>query len=548
MNQSVHQIHYDWAPSTLLGTRGMGPVRTTLSETDLGGWDRYLRDHVWAVGPEPGFTFVTFSGVGALIRKVTTSGADGREGSAAHVLLSQELNGQRALGLASWTGWDTLGPDVVPWSALEHSADRGIRDLRVRAQSLAPDRLSSLFAQVLGDPGDGYTVIGETDPLAVTCALGDLIGRVPTFASDEPDDNGKHLPTAVFLRQAPVSLTAATRRRLVHATTVSDHTILCFALASVDAYTVDGVEGIARVRPAQPPSTADEARAWAEAAQFAPRVLADLARLPRLPKEVLANLVRPEALERVRQVAVSASAVELGDALDRRLPDRVLAVLVDEAARRVVASPADNALLGRLAAVGPLPLDMVARNMSKDLNQVAYVARALLTPQDGAVLLERTAATRPYADVVRWVDEHAAADPANARTVYSALCSWAGQVSTEDIRVLVACGGLVDAVRQFCNAERDVSGWLAALLFALPDRLLTVEVVAALAAREDPVILHALDTILTDPVAQEMIHRQIRVAYYHAHQLQEPVAGPARQTSGRLRSFFRRPNDQRNLT
>ncbi|TCO52875.1 hypothetical protein [Actinocrispum wychmicini] len=545
MNQAVHQIRYDWSPSTLLGTRGMGPVRTTLSENGLGSWDRHLRDHVWAVGPDPAFTFVAHSGIGALVRKVTTVGDDGRQGSAAHVLLCRELSAQHALGLASWTGWDTLDPDVLSWSALAPAADRGVRDLRCRAQSLPPERLASLFAQVLGGPGEGYTVIGEADPLAVTCALGDLIGRTPTFASDEADDSGRHLPTVVFLRQAPVSVTAAARRRLVHTASSPEPIVAGFAVAAVDAYTADGVDGVAHVQRAEPPVTAEGARAWADAAQFAPGVLADLARLPRLRREVLANLVRPEALERIRAVAGGASARDLGNALDRRLPDQVLSILVDEAARRVFIAPTDRELLKRLAAVGPLPLDLVARHAPRDLDRVANVARALLSMHDGRVLLERIAAAQPYADVVRWIDDRAAADPDNARTVYGALCSRT-KVSIQDVRVLMACGVLIDAVRQFADTEQQVSGHLVALLGALPKRTLGLDAVVELAARADPVLLHALDAVLTDPVKREVIHRQIRLAYYHAHHLDEPAT--TAKGNGLRSLVFRRPTDHRKQT
>ena len=212
MSQVIHQVRYGWSPSSLLGTRGMGPVESTLPADLLTVWDGYLRDHVWAASAEPGFTFIVREDIGALLRKVATPAADGRPGSAAHALLGSRLTARDALGLTGWDGWDAPALSELPWSALEAAAYRGLGELRARARALQPDRLAGLFAQLLQAPGEGYTVIGEPDPLAVTCALGDLIGQIPTFASDEHDDTGPSLPTAVFLREAPFSTTAVTRR------------------------------------------------------------------------------------------------------------------------------------------------------------------------------------------------------------------------------------------------------------------------------------------------------------------------------------------------
>ena len=260
MSQDVHQIRYCWSQSSLLGTRGMGPVESTLPEHLLPTWDRYLRDHVWAAGAEPGFTFVVRDGVGALLRKGATAAADGRPGSVAHALLSQQMTAQDALGLTSWDGWDAATLCVLSWPALQPAADCGLGELRTRARALLRDRLADLFAQLLNSPGGGYAVIGEPDPLAVTCALGDLIGETPTFATDESDDTRPGLPTAVFLREVPFSSTTATRRRLNHAAALADPTISSFAIAAVDAYTTDGPEGIAVIHRDRTPPHLHEVR------------------------------------------------------------------------------------------------------------------------------------------------------------------------------------------------------------------------------------------------------------------------------------------------
>jgi len=546
MNQAVHQIRYCWSESSLLGTRGMGPVESTLPPDLLLTWDRYLRDHVWAAGAEPGFTFVVCDGVGALLRKVAT--ADGRPGSAAHALLSPQMTAQEALGLTSWDGWGASALSVLDWPALEPAADRGLGELRARARTTLADRLADLFAQLLIAPAGGYTVIGEPDPLAVTCALGDLIGETPTFASDESADTRPDLPTAVFLREASFSSTTATRRRLSPGNALADAALSSFAVAVVDAYVTDGLDGIAAIRPDRPPANPAEVREWAQAAQFAPGVIADLTRLPKLSPAVLGGLANRQALERVKAAATAAPASHLIHALDRRLPAEVASVLVREAMVRVSSAATDPLLLDRLAELGPLPLDLVAGSLPSGFDHLAQFTQALLAPGDRRVLLERTAENIPIAGLIRWIDEHAAADPDGALAVYSALCRRARKASKEDLRVLVARNALVDAVRQMAESERQSSVYLVTLLRALPKHALEPDVIAELAGHTDPVLLHALDTLVTDQPGREAIHRQVRLAYYHAHHLQEPAAllpedNPAdSKAPSRRRVAFRRPH------
>lgn len=523
MSHPVHQIRCRWSPATLLGTRGMGPVESTLPTDQLAMWDRFLRDHVWAVGPEPGFTCLLNGAVGILVRKVTTA-TEGRQGSDAHVLLSQGLTPLQALGLTSWDGWTASTLEVLPWADLAATADSGVTALRARARTLPADRLTALFTQLLTAPGEDYTVVGEVDPLVMTCALGDLVGRTPTFASDEADDNGTRLPTAVFLKQAPVSTTAATRRRLVSAPAHVDATVAGFASAAVAAYLADGVDGIAGIRRPAPPTDGTQAHAWAAEAQLAPGVLADVRRLPLLPDTVLAGLTGPDALQRVRAVASGASSSDLGAAIDGRLPRQVATVLLREAVARVFRDPTDDALLYRLHTVGPLPLDIVAEHAPADLDHGAFVAQALLSPGDRRVLLERMARTVSYADLVRWIAERAATDPHSALGGFTTLCGRSGSVSRTDVDVLVAHGALVAAVRALSESAWQAAAQLTRLLGALPKRALTDEVVAELLAHGDAVLIHALDTVVTGRSRRALIHREIRRRYYHAFELLEPVS------------------------
>jgi hypothetical protein len=518
MTQVVHQIRYCWTPDSLLGTRGMGPVESTVPKDQLPIWDRHLRDHVWAANAEPGFTFVVHDGVGALLRKVTTA-ADGRPGSIAHVLLSQRMTAQAALGLTSWDGWHAAALGVLPWTALQPAAEHGLSQLRTRARALLTDRLAGLFAQVLGAPGECYTVIGESDPLAVTCALGDLIGGIPTFASDESDDIGPHLPTTVFMREAPFSLVTATRRRLNPAAALPDPIITSFASAVVNAYTTNGLDGIAAIRRHRPPADLGEVHEWAEASQFAPGVIAALPGLPMLAQAVLGQLTQRRSLERIKIAASTAPSADLVRALDARLPVQIMAVLVREAMSRALGAPQDTVLLERLAELGPLASDLVAKNLPSGFDNVAYVTRALLSDGDRGVLLERAAWSIPLRDLIHWVDGHAAEDPGGALAAFSALCGRAHETSMEDLDELVDRNVLVHALRQISESKQQASARLVTLLSAMPNRVFEPDMVMKLAGRIDPVLLHALDTIVADERGRNFIHSQIRRAYYDDHNL-----------------------------
>lgn len=525
MNDVVHQIRYGWSPSSLLGTRGMGPVESTLPNETLANWDNVLRDHVWAAAPEPGFTFIMHGPVGALLRKVATPADDGRPGSAAHILLSQQLTAEQALGLASapWGGWNTPAPSALLWPALEPVAQRGLHGLRARARALPADLLAARLSQLLSFPGEAFTVVGEPDPLAVTCALGDLFGGIPTFASDESDDTGQNLPTAVFLRVTPFSSTTATRRRLASDASGADPELGSFAAAAAEAYADEGLDGIAAIRAARAPADLKEVKAWAQAAQFAPGVLADIGRLPKLNPVTLDGLRARDPLRRIETTAAHAPSTRLARALDPRLPPELLVIFVREAVGRVCADPIDHALLDRVAQLGPLPVDLVAATQNADFGRLATVSRALLTTEDRRVLLEQAAQHMPLVGLIGWIDEQAAMDSSAALAAYAALCSRVHKASEEDARVLVSHTVLASAARRMADSVPQASLYLVTLLRALPKQVLSTEIVTTLAATADPVLLHALDTIATSQPDQEIIHRQIRAAFYLANHLHEPA-------------------------
>ena len=521
MSQPVHQIRYAWSESSLVDTRGMGPVESTLPDELLGTWESLLQDHVWAAAAEPGFTFLLRNGVGVLIKKEGTKGT-GRRGSDARVLLSEQLTARDALGITAWKGWDDPEVRVLDWSAVEPAVHPGLEALRSRARALPPRRLASLLGQVMCLPGSSYTVIGEPDPLALVCALGDMLGETPSFASDEADDSRRELPTAVFMREVPVSSTIALRRRLDPAAAVSDPRIARFAEAVVDAYVTEGLDGIAAIQRDRAPADMDEVYAWAEHGQFAPGIVADLSRLPYLTRDVLESFTAPQALDRLAAAARSAPDSRLLRALDPGLPDALLASLVREALGRISHVSTDHALLDRVAGLGPLSLGLVKDAVSGGFGNVAAVSRSLLTPEDRRALLEEAAQDLPVSTLVGWIDEHASADPAGALAVLSALCTKARDASPEDIRALVTRKGLVDAIRRITDSPQQSSAYLASLLGALPKDALGRDAVIHLARYDDPVLLNALDTVLTAPALREVVHLQIRLAYYHANHLPAP--------------------------
>jgi hypothetical protein len=523
MNETVHQIRYRWSESSLLGTRGMGPVESTMHDDVLAGWDRYLRDRVWASSTEPGFTYVVHGDVGVLLRKMATS--DGRPGSAAHALLCLGMTGDDALGLTLWEGWEEPGLADLAWSALRAAARYGLDELRRRARTLSPDHLGVMFAQLLAAPGESYTIIGEADPLAVTCALGDLIGQVPTFATDEADDTGQGLPTAVFLREAAHSTIATTRRRL--GTVPATEQLGLFAAAAADAYIADGLDGIAVIRRDRPPADLTESYHWADAVQFAPGVIADLARLPKLSDAALGRLVDPTALRRVQATAATVPARDLVRALDPRLPREVATIVIGESLRRISVTSDGPALLDGLARFHPLPMDFVAGNLPADFATLAVVTRALLSRADRRTVLESAMVDQPLVELIQWVAEQAVADPEGARTGYKAVHRRISAADRDDVEELVRHAALAGPIRQWTRSAEDASTHLAALLRSVPERLVDIEVVAALAAYADPVLLHALERVVTDRGARKLVNRQVRRAYYRSHQLEEPTLAAA---------------------
>lgn len=537
MTQVVHQVRYGWSERSLLGERGMGPVESTLPAGSLPAWDGILRDHVWAAGAEPGFTYLVHNGIGALIRKVTTPGTS-RPGSAAHALLSRALSARAAVGMTAWTGWDTARPEPLRWPSLEPAVANGLLAVRDRAMGLPAGRLAALFAQLLGTAGEPYSVLGEDDPVAVVLAFGDLFGRTPSFATDEADDDGAHLPIAVFLRRAPVHPGIAARRRLVADGPSPDPGLLAFTGTVAGAYVTEGPDALARLRPARPPADLAEAQAWARSAQFAPGVLADVTRLPRLTPE-LAERLDDAAVQRVAAAAAAAPATDLAHALDRGLPAAVAGTVFRAALSRALPPGGEDVLLDRLAALGPLAPRMVTEHLPLDLDRLAYVAGRLLTAEDRAAVLAEAAAALPAAELMSWIERRVTDDPQDAHAAYVTLCRRGPELSRSEVAVLVEHRALAGSVRRMTGSPREAARQVAALLAGLPDGSLDMAVAARLAACGDPVLVHALDAVVTDGAVREALHWQVRRAYYRLHHLPEPVS-PTREIPAEPEAWWQR--------
>jgi hypothetical protein len=502
MSQVVHQISYRWSE----------PVDSTMPAKSRAPWDDFLRDHVRAAGPEPGFTFVARGDVGILLRKA---------GESAHALLSRGLGARTALGLTTWTGWEPDSLQPLRWAALEPAVTKGLRSVRDRATALPPERLAVLYAQLLGAAGEPYTVLGEDDPAAVVLAFGDLFGQTPAFATDEADDAGGHLPTAVFLRKEPA--TGPARRRLIANGPVPDQGLLAFTGTVAAAYVNDGPDALARIRPPRPPADLAEALEWAGTAQFVPGVLADLTRLPRLGPGLGQRLADAKAVHRVTAAATAAPAADLAHALDRDLPQSVAAPIFRVALRRALPATGEPVLLDRLAALGPLAPQLITEHLPLDLGRLTEVTARLLTDSDRVEVLAEAAAALPVPEVLAWTEERSADDPAAARAGFRTLCRRGPDMSRGDVAALVRRGALAACIQRITGSPREAARQLGALLGSLPAGSLGMGEAAHLAAGGDPVLLHALDTVVDDVAVREALHWQIRVAYYRSHGLPEPV-------------------------
>jgi len=249
-------------------------------------------------------------------------------------------------------------------------------------------------------------------------------------------------------------------------------------------------------------------------------------------------------------VTAIAPDAQLAEALDRRLPAVIALPLLREALRRIYRG-ASQPLLGRLASLGPLSTRVVATPPWQSFDQFVRVSRELFAPDQRRAVLEQTAEQVPVAELIRSVADHAGPDPEGAVALFSALCARAPLAAPADIATLQACAMLAGPVRQFAGSEQRASAYLMTLLRALPEDAVVPDFVAGLDGRGDPALLHALDTIAVTPALREQIQQQIRLRFYHEHELHapmplEPEGGPASpEDTGRRRWPGRRSSHRK---
>jgi hypothetical protein len=118
-------------------------------------------------------------------------------------------------------------------------------------------------------------------------------------------------------------------------------------------------------------------------------------------------------------------------------------------------------------------------------------------------------------------------------------------MSGADLAALVEHRALAECVRQMTGSPREAARQVATLLGALPAGSLGMTVAARLTAGGDPVLLHALDAVVTDDAVREALHWQIRLAYYRSHQLPEPVPPPSGEAPAGGGTWWRRAIQRR---
>ena len=164
---AIDQIVYCWSPHSLLGTRGVGPISTSLPADALADWNERLGQAIWAAddapGGPPGLAYLRFGIDAAILRKLPVADANGRPGATfTHVLVGPdvELTADLALGLADWDGWYSeegglagsrelrrLSPADLPRSRPQPSEDAYAQAVLVVSRILAnPDQQFSVVA------------------------------------------------------------------------------------------------------------------------------------------------------------------------------------------------------------------------------------------------------------------------------------------------------------------------------------------------------------------------------------------------------------------
>ncbi|MEU4690298.1 hypothetical protein [Actinoplanes sp. NPDC023714] len=350
-----------------------GLCSSSLGAPETAAWRARLEP-----GGRPGLSYLEIDGSGVVVRQLSPD--------LTHVLIGrpEDLGAQLALGLVDWRGWAHLPESAdAPESAsapesfdggriaalepldagqLAEDAERGLRQVRLRAREIGPGPLEQLVRAVLDDPGTPLTVIAGAMPAAeVLCGLFDLLGPAYfpwTFTTAATGD-----ARILFLDDTAAEPEPSRTRIRLSAEPPEEE----FLATYVEAYRRGSLRAVGPVRPPAVFTKPKEIAAWEKDAQAAPGVL-------KSPYSLLCRAGRGTLTEAEREYATRPKTVDELAGLLPRLTDRDLTAVLHDWA-------------------GPEGRDSCP-DLADRLTDVA-VERIILVPQRSAELAAATAALAP---------------------------------------------------------------------------------------------------------------------------------------------------------
>lgn len=575
----LDQVIYTWSERSLLGGKGMGPIASSLPLDRLEIWDPLLRERVWATWPEhdeAGLVYLNTPGGDIVINKRPVVAEGGRQASVAHVLMARDIPILDALALYAWDGWlhawsGDPAPATLSWQALRHEAAPALADLRERTRRLPVKAIAELTAFVLADPGGDVSVVAAAEPpLELLCALaeiGDSVTERPwTFSTREGRDDSADHPRIVFLATEPgFSTRTVPRRRLRFGDQAADPELRVFAEALARSYRSDGRAVIDGLRPAQPATESPEIHAWAQSAQLAPGVLADvpwlLGKADHLTSSEREALSSPRGLAEISRFVAELTPTKLAGFLRVPALPRIVTELFQAAALRhcfeAPAGPtasADETLLDALAESRP-STDLIMRNVALGqdplpddaLLRVATLARRLMHAESGRRATVAAVARRmPRTQLIAWVDDHARDEPEAAHIAVSLICERRGRSREErsrDAEILISRGALAEATAHIAGSPQNAAGLLHSLLtVVLGPHIDDPAVLDRLLAHPSPPahLLYVLRGMLSDPGAAAHVDHVVYHQFFLRNGLPTPLYQHRRTPLGPLRAWSRR--------
>ena len=260
---NIDQIVYCWSPHSLLGTRGVGPIATSLPADALTDWNERLGEAIWAAddapGGPPGLAYLRFDGGAAVLHKLPVADASGRPGATfTHVLVSPgvELTADLALSLADWDGWYHDEDALSGRRELKRLALAELPRSHPRPTQDAYAAAVPVVSRILASPDQRFSVVAPTAPATgLLRVVLDVIGEIHgpwTFATRESTENGVADARLLFLTRDPEFSAHSGRRIQIRQEDPADGGYADFARTLVDAYQRDGVDVMSRIPQASP--------------------------------------------------------------------------------------------------------------------------------------------------------------------------------------------------------------------------------------------------------------------------------------------------------